>query len=138
MSEISNIHYAPGTFRVFGFHDDTVIATCRPGGGPAPDGGRHDNFIQMAFYNGWKKHHGVKYQTLELPNCLVADMFGPRSFRRSDLELLGESDLNNRLAAVQQGQPQQYASYGDGIFPINSHTIGKHIGDTTPEERHLV
>lgn len=69
-------------------------------------------------------------------NGLVAGMFGPRSFRLSDLELLGGSDLNNRLAAVQQRKPQQYASYGDGIFPVNSHTIGKHIGKTTSQERH--
>lgn len=27
-------------------------------------------------------------------------------------------------------------SYGDGIFPINTHTIGKHVGDTTEEERY--
>lgn len=136
LAEAGDIHYADGTFRVFGFHDDTVIATCRPGSGPTVDGERHDNFIQMAFYNGWKKHHGYKYQTLELPNGMCADMYGPCSFRHNDLELLRDSQLNGRLADVQAGETLQFASYGDGIFPIDTHVIGKHIGDTTPAERY--
>jgi hypothetical protein len=119
-----DIHYDVDSFKVFGFHDDTVLATCRPGSGPAVDGGRHDNFIQMAFYNGWKKHHGIKYQTVELPNGMCADMFGPCSFRHNDLELLAASNLNDRLRDVQVGRPRQYVSYGDGIFPINTHTVG--------------
>lgn len=101
LSEVGDVHYDDGTFRVAMFHDDTVIATCRPGSGPAPDGGRHDNFIQMAFYNGWKKHHGYKFQTLEFPNGMCGDMFGPYTFRHNDLELLRDSDLNARLATSQ-------------------------------------
>ena len=132
------IYYPPGRFRVALFHDDTVIATCRPGGGPVRAGidqNRHDNFIQMAFYNGWKKHHGYKFQTTEAPNGMCVDMFGPKTFRQNDIQLLNDSMLNDRLREVQRGQPVQYCSYGDGIFPINTHTIGKHIGETTADER---
>lgn len=136
LEQVGDIRYAPGTMRVFGFHDDTVLATCRPGGGPAVGGDRHDNFIQMAFYNGWKKHHGHKYQSVELPNGMVADMYGPVSFRHNDVKVLRDSELNERLAALQANEVLQYASYGDGIFPIKSHTIGKHVGETTPEERY--
>jgi hypothetical protein len=56
--------------------------------------------------------------------------------RASDLELLVESNLNDRLAAVQVGQAQQFKGYGDGIYPIQSHCIGKHTGLTTPEDRY--
>jgi hypothetical protein len=45
-----------------------VIASCRRGSGPASDGidaPRYNNFIQMAFYNGWKYHHGTKRQSVE-------------------------------------------------------------------------
>lgn len=87
----------------------------------------------MAFYNGWKKHHGHKYQSVELPNGMTADMYGPVSFWHNDLEVFRDSQLNERLAALQDGDELQYASYGDGIFPIKSHTIGKHVGDTTPQ-----
>eukprot|EP01035_Chromulina_nebulosa_P018566 gene18566-24289_t len=131
LADSCDIHYPAGSFRVFGFHDDTVIATC-----PPPNGERHDNYIQMAFYNGWKRHHGYKYQTLELPNGMCADMYGPTSFIHHDLELLRDSKLNEKLADIQLGRIHQYVSYGDGIFPIDSHTIGKHIGNTTKEERY--
>ena len=86
LAEKGNIHYPANSFRLFGFHDDTVIGTCRPGGGPTNDGGRHCNFIQMSFYNGWKKHHGIKFQSLELPNGMCGHIYGPKSFRHSDLE----------------------------------------------------
>jgi hypothetical protein len=50
-----------GGFNIFGFKDNTLNATCRPGGGPqfvSNDNGqyapRNDNEIQEAFYNGWK------------------------------------------------------------------------------------
>lgn len=63
------------------FHDCTVIqSTTWPGGGPRADGTRNDNHIQMAFYNGWKKHHGIKFQSVELPNDLCMDLYGPMSF----------------------------------------------------------
>jgi hypothetical protein len=68
-------------FRVFGFIDCSVIATCRPGGGPMEDGAnaaRWNNFIQMAWYNGWKKHHGIKYMSIELPIGFCMYLFGPK------------------------------------------------------------
>lgn len=136
LADVGNIHYPPNTFRVAMFHDDTVIASCRPGSGPLKNGGRKSNFIQMAFYNGWKKHHGFKFQTVELPNGMCMDMTRPFSFRRNDLEVLAKSKLNERLAQVQSGDPVQYCSYGDGIFPIDSHTIGKHVGDPTDLQRY--
>eukprot|EP01034_Spumella_vulgaris_P036387 gene36387-44884_t len=100
--------------------------TCRPGGGPARPGvraPRHNELLQEAFYNGWKKFHGIKYQSLELPNGMCADLYGPKSFRASDLELLVESDLNARLAEVQQDWIDFFKAYGDGIYPIQSHMI---------------
>ena len=56
-------------WRVFGIIDNTYIKTCRPGGGPANDTehaprrvGAHE--IQRAFYSGYLRAHGLKYQTL--------------------------------------------------------------------------
>ena len=63
--------FAPGTFRVCSFVDNTMNATCRPGGGPArsgEDAPRNDPLIQWAWYNGWKKLHGMKWQTVDMPN----------------------------------------------------------------------
>ena len=52
---------SPHGLRVAGFIDNTMNATCRPGGGPARDGINapwDDPLIQRAWYNGWKKLHG--------------------------------------------------------------------------------
>jgi hypothetical protein len=48
-------YFAPNTFCIFGFIDNTMNASCRPGGGPARDGvdaPRNDPYIQQAWYNG--------------------------------------------------------------------------------------
>ena len=50
---------------VFGFIDNTIRESLRPGGGPTHNGDRWDNEIQRSFYNGWKKIHGLKWQTLD-------------------------------------------------------------------------
>ena len=68
---------AAGRFRIFAFIDCTVIATLRPSSGPAGMGDgamRYNNFIQMAFYNGWKEHHGVKFESI-LGMCI--HLYGP-------------------------------------------------------------
>ena len=57
--------YFPATYNVFGFVDNTMNATCRPGGDPTHDGTeapRKDPLIQRAWYNGWKKLHCCKWQ----------------------------------------------------------------------------
>jgi hypothetical protein len=121
----------PGkSYRVAMFHDCTVTITCRPGGGPAEDGinaARFNGLLQQSFYNGWKHTHGVKYLSVEAPNGMCIDLYGPDSFRASDLDLMHASDLNLRLRVAQEDQPddQQYKSYGDGIFPMLTHCIGK-------------
>ena len=79
--------------------------------------------IQRAFYGGFKKHHGVKYQSLEAPNGMCIHMFGPMSERHNDLEMVTISDINAKLAAAQAHLPddQQKVSYGDGIFEVDTH-----------------
>ena len=67
------MQWEPGTFKVTAFIDDNVSRTCRPGGGPmeeGPDAPRYDNEIQAAFYNGWKKYHGIKWQCIEFTKRL--------------------------------------------------------------------
>jgi hypothetical protein len=93
------------SFRIFGFIDCTVIKIQRPGGGPNVDGSRKSRRIQQAFYNGWKHQHGIKFQTIEGINGLCLHLYGPRSFRRCDLRLLGDSRINQLLADLQPNEP---------------------------------
>jgi hypothetical protein len=54
---------------------------------------RNSQLLQEAFYGGYKKHHGIKFQSVELPNGMCADLFGPKSYRDSDVDLLTASGL---------------------------------------------
>lgn len=123
----------PWLFRICCFIDCTVISSCRPGSGPAGDGvdaPRYNNYIQMAFYNGWKHHHGTKWQSVESPIGVCMDMFGPRSFKRCDLNLLNSSNINNKMADVQLGKPEQNQKclFGDGIYPTDTHLLSRAFG----------
>lgn len=46
------------------------------------------------------------------------------------------SKLIERLGQLQQGDAAQYCSYGDGIFPVDTHTIGKHVANPTAAQRY--
>lgn len=80
----NGIVHAPGSLLVAMFVDDTMTKTCRPGGGPAEEGEyapRFNTLIQQSFYSGYKKIHGIKHQSCELPNGMCADLYGPCSVR---------------------------------------------------------
>ena len=49
----------------FGFIDRTVRPICRPGE------------YQCPVYNGHKHVHAIKFQSIALPNGLIANMYGP-------------------------------------------------------------
>jgi len=109
----------PVDFNVAAFTDNTMNAACRPGGGPRRDGTyapRNDPLIQRAWYNGWKKLHGMKWQTVDLPNGMNAHVWGAVSVRHNDLWTLSNSNLNDLWRDAQLGRPMQYCIYGDSAY----------------------
>ena len=75
----------PSFFRIFGFVDASLKETCTPETGPDGDyqGAPRKEFsdeMQRALYTGWKKQHGLKIQTVILPNGL-SFIDGPYSMR---------------------------------------------------------
>lgn len=111
-------------FRVCAFIDCTYIYSCRPGGGPRFPGvgsARNDNLIQFTFYNGYKKGHGLKYQTVELPNGMACHVYGPKPLRKSDVEILQQSNIHNKWQELHADVPADdwKVLYGDGIYPIH-------------------
>lgn len=121
----------PGTdggFNIFGFIDNTMNATCRPGGGPARDGKnapRNDPLIQQAWYNGWKKIHGLKWQTIDLPNGMNFHVYGPISVRRNDLTSARWSRFNAKLDQLQANDEYKYVVYGDSAYLLVSYDFIK-------------
>jgi hypothetical protein len=109
----------PTNFNIFGFTDNTMNGCCRVGGGPTQDGAgapRNPTLIQRAWYNGWKKLHGMKWQTVDLPNGMNAHVWGACSVRHNDIWMLNHSNLNDIVAAAQAGQQVQYNIYGDSAY----------------------
>ncbi|CAB4033906.1 Hypothetical predicted protein [Paramuricea clavata] len=90
----------------FGFVDGTVRPICKPGKN------------QRVLYNGHKKVHAIKFQSLAVPNGLVANLFGPVEGKRHDSAMLAQSDLYNKL---QQLDPlpneNPVCIYGDPAYP---------------------
>ena len=108
----------------FGFVDGTVRPICRPG---------RD---QRVVYNGHKKVHALKFQSIALPNGLIANMYGPLEGRRHDCYMLAKSGLLPKL--------QQYAFdsnrrslciYGDPAYPLRVHLQSGFKNAINPNER---
>jgi hypothetical protein len=106
------------------FIDCNCLPTSVTGGGPAEAGAnsaRWDATIQRAFYNGWKSVHGLKHQTVDNAYGMTVDMCGPTSLRRNDLAVLRNSDINDRMANIQEDEEMQYTIFGDSAYKRQSH-----------------
>jgi len=129
-------------FNICGFTDNTMNSSCRPGGGPRQPGvlaDRNDPLIQRAWYNGWKKLHGLKFQTIDLPNGMNAHVWGPFSVRHNDNWSLTNSNLNEILRVAQLGNRMQYNIYGDSAYMHLdlSHIRARHNYDRLTEREKL-
>lgn len=91
--------------RCFGFIDGTLVPTCRPG----------DN--QEVAYNGHKRVHGLKFQSVTTPDGLLRDFHGPYEGQRHDAAILNESGLLDRLQAICDTHGR-YFIYGDPAYPV--------------------
>jgi hypothetical protein len=105
--------------------DCNCLESTRVGGGPAEDGAnsaRWNAFIQRAFYNGWKSINGLKHQTVDVAHGFCVDIFGPTSLRRNDMRLFSDSNINDRIAALQLDELMQMVMFGDSAYLKLSHT----------------
>lgn len=108
----------------WGFIDGTVRAICRP------------SEMQREFFNGHKRVHGLKFQTVVTPDGLIANLFGPMSGRRHDAALLNESGLLNYMETHYNVNGQPLCVYGDPAYPQRPHLqrpfLGQHL---TPQQQ---
>ena len=91
----------------WGFVDGTVRPVCRPGKN------------QRIIYNGHKRIHAIKFQSVAAPNGLIANLFGPVEGCRHDSAMLAMSQLYPQLQQFsinQNGQP--LCIYGDPAYPF--------------------
>lgn len=55
---------------------------------------------QRAVYNGHKRVHGIKFQSVVIPSGLIANLAGPFEGRRHDSTMLHESRMLRELQRV--------------------------------------
>jgi hypothetical protein len=93
---------------LWGFIDATIRKTCRP------------YLYQHLLYTKYIRGHGIKFQSIIIPDGYVAYLVGPFVARRHDARILRESGLFNRLRAlmpVDQSNGPVYGLYGDLAYP---------------------
>jgi len=96
----------------FGFIDGTVRPICRPGE------------KQRDVYNGHKRVHALKFQSVALPNGLIANLYGPVEGGRHDAGMLKVSDLLNVLEReAYSPRGEVLCLYGDPAYPLRPHLM---------------
>ena len=93
----------------FGFVDGTVRHISGP------------KYLQRVMYNGHKRVHGMKFQSVVLPNGIIANLAGPYEGRRHDSTMLQQSGLLTSLRRVAHFNGQPLCLYGDPAYPLGVH-----------------
>ena len=108
----------------WGFIDGTVRPLCKP------------DQNQRILYNGHKRVHGIKFQSVVAPSVLIASLFGPVEGRRHDSVLLADSGLLEELlqySFAPDGTP--LCVYGDSAYPLRVDLQGPFKGaNLTPAD----
>ncbi|XP_066913329.1 uncharacterized protein [Clytia hemisphaerica] len=92
------------------FVDGTVRPCSRPG----------EN--QRVVYNGHKRIHAIKFQSLVTPNGMIAQLHGPFEGKKHDSSMLVESGLYNQLMNNSfSPNGDILCIYGDPAYPLRAH-----------------
>ena len=110
----------------WGFVDGTVRRICRPG------------VNQRVMYNGHKKIHAIKFQSVVAPNGMVANMFGPVEGKRHDATMLVRSELLT-LLQVHSRAPDDtlLCIYGDPAYPLRPQLMAPFRGANLDDRQQI-
>ena len=94
----------------WGFVDGTVRPICRPG----------EN--QRVVYNGHKRVHALKYQSVVAANGMIANLYGPVEGRSHDAGILRRSELLHKLEQYcNKADGSPLCIFGDPAYPVRPH-----------------
>ena len=110
----------------WGFADGTTRPVYRPGQN------------QRLLFNGHKRYHCIKFQSVVAPNGLIANLFGPVEGKRHDSGMLADSGLLNQLQqhSFDTGG-RLLCSYGDPAYPSRVHLQSGFRGANITREEEL-
>ena len=101
----------------WGFIDGTVRPISRP------------RIHQKIVYNGNKRQHAVKYQSITTPNRMIANLYGPVEGKHHDATMLRMSGLMPILESFSLGpQHERLYIYGDPTYPLRWYLQGPFRG----------
>ena len=107
----------------WGFIDGTLRATTRP------------QEFQRLMYNGHKRVHGFKFQSVTAPNGLIVNLFGPVEGSRHDSYVLRISGLLQKLEAHSFNvDGEVLCLYGDPAYPLSPHLQKGFLNPVNQEE----
>jgi DDE superfamily endonuclease len=103
---------------IWGLIDGTIRKTCRPI--------RYQNL----FWTKYKKCHGIKFQSIVVPDGYIACLWGPFPAKRHDARMLRESGLMERLRQLMPANLSNgrvYTLYGDLAYPQSIWLFGGYV-----------
>ena len=109
---------------IWGFLDGTQGRICRP----------HDG--QEAVFNGHKRIHSLKYQSLMCPNGIIAHFFGPVEGRRHDSAMYYQSGLDDLISDINDSNNETLAIYGDSAYAFRRYLITPFKGSKLTQAQH--
>ena len=89
----------------FCFEDGTVRRISKP------------KYLQRVMYNGHKRVHAMKFQSVVLPNGIIANLGGPYKGRRHNSSMLQQSGLK----CVAHFNDKPLCWYGDPPYTLGVH-----------------
>ena len=76
-------------------------------------------FIERVMYNGHKKVHSIKFQSIATPNGLIANLYGSVEGKRHDSAMLAQSQVLNQLQRFSFNHHGDILCvYGDPAYPL--------------------
>ncbi|CAL8106332.1 unnamed protein product [Orchesella dallaii] len=92
---------------------------------------------QRAVYNGHKRVHALKFQSIVAANGLIANLFGPVEGRRHDAFLLSESKVLSKMESKLDENGNPFCIYGDPAYPLRRQLICPFKGSRLTQQEQL-
>ena len=96
---------------IWGFLDGTQLRICRPSDG------------QESVYNGHKRQHSLKFQSVMLPCGIIGHFSGPIEGRRHDSAMYFFSGLDDQVRNIHDSNGKQLALYADSAYSFRRYLI---------------
>jgi hypothetical protein len=83
-------------------------------------------YLQETVYNGHKRVHSLKFQSVVTPDGIISHIYGPVEGVRHDATLLAQSHLLDTL----ENNPvfEGYSLYGDPAYPLTPYLLSPFKG----------